>query len=75
MIAVDNATIAQYAKVICRPYPQIEVMQSNIHSVDVKADAIVCEWMGYFLLYEGFVYDVIKARNKMLMPGGVIIPD
>ena len=31
--------------------------------------------MGYFLLYEGFVYDIIKARDRLLKPGGLIMPD
>jgi type I protein arginine methyltransferase len=31
--------------------------------------------MGYFLLYESFVYDVIKARDKLLKPGGIMLPN
>lgn len=31
--------------------------------------------MGYFLLYESFIYDIIKARDRLLKPGGLILPD
>ena len=31
--------------------------------------------MGYFLLYESFIYDIIKARDKLLKPGGIVLPD
>jgi protein arginine N-methyltransferase 1 len=38
-------------------------------------DVIVSEWMGYFLLYESVIYDVIKTRDCLLKPGGLIMPD
>ena len=41
----------------------------------VQVDVIVAEWMGYCLLYEGFVYDIIRARDKHLKPGGTVMPD
>ena len=31
--------------------------------------------MGYFLLYEAFIYDIIEARNWLLKPGGLVLPD
>lgn len=40
-----------------------------------QVDIIVCEWMGYFLLYENFLKDVILARDKYLKPGGMILPN
>jgi len=73
--AVDQAQIAEYAKVICRPFPQITVLRQDVNLLDSRYDIIVCEWMGYFLLYEGFVYDIIKARDRLLKPGGLIMPD
>ena len=38
-------------------------------------DVIVSEWMGYFLLYEGMLDTVIKARDKYLAPGGLVLPN
>lgn len=74
--AIDNATIAEYAKEICKPYSQITVLKQNISELtERKYDIIVCEWMGYFLLYESFIFDIIKARDRLLKPGGLILPD
>ena len=40
-----------------------------------KVDIIVSEWMGYFLLYESMLDTVIYARDKWLVPGGIVYPD
>jgi protein arginine N-methyltransferase 1 len=40
-----------------------------------QVDIIVSEWMGYFLLYESMLDTVIFARDKWLVPDGVILPD
>lgn len=80
VLAVDNATIADYAKHICCNYPTIKVVkcpiQKLINDQEKKHyDVIVSEWMGYFLLYESVIYDVIKTRDCLLKPGGLIMPD
>lgn len=38
-------------------------------------DIIISEWMGYFLLYESMLDTVLFARDKYLVPGGIIFPD
>ena len=38
-------------------------------------DVIVSEWMGYALLYESMLNSVLHARDKWLVPGGVLLPD
>lgn len=38
-------------------------------------DAIISEWMGYFLLFEGMLDTVIYARDHYLTPGGAILPN
>ena len=40
-----------------------------------KVDIIISEWMGYFLFYESMLDTVIYARDKWLVPGGIIMPD
>jgi protein arginine N-methyltransferase 1 len=40
-----------------------------------KVDIIVSEWMGYFLLYESMLDTVLYARDKWMVPGGLILPD
>ncbi|PAA72692.1 hypothetical protein BOX15_Mlig004389g1, partial [Macrostomum lignano] len=39
-----------------------------------KVDAIVSEWMGYCLLYEGMLESVLYARDHCLKPGGAVYP-
>lgn len=40
-----------------------------------KADIIISEWMGYFLLYEWMLETVIAVRDRWLKPQGVMFPD
>eukprot|EP00123_Amoebidium_parasiticum_P013789 comp22151_c1_seq1/m.32447 comp22151_c1_seq1/g.32447 ORF comp22151_c1_seq1/g.32447 comp22151_c1_seq1/m.32447 type:complete len:352 (-) comp22151_c1_seq1:63-1118(-) len=40
-----------------------------------KVDIIISEWMGYALLYESMLDTVLYARDKWLVPGGMIFPD
>lgn len=40
-----------------------------------KVDIIVSEWMGYCLLYESMLDTVLFARDRWLVPGGLIFPD
>ncbi|KAM9994683.1 hypothetical protein ACTFIZ_007828 [Dictyostelium cf. discoideum] len=49
-------------------------MEEVVLPVD-KVDIIISEWMGYFMLYEGMLDTVLYARDKYLVPGGVILPD
>jgi protein arginine N-methyltransferase 1 len=39
-----------------------------------KADLIVSEWMGYFLIYENMLPSVLAVRDKCLKKDGEIIP-
>ncbi len=43
----------------------------NVRQVDI----IVSEWMGYCLLYESMLDTVLFARDKWLVPDGIIFPD
>ena len=39
-----------------------------------KVDIIVSEWMGYCLLYEAMLNSVLWARDKYLVPNGLMVP-
>ncbi len=41
---------------------------------DVKADLIVSEWMGYFLIFERMLPSVLAVRDKCLADDGEMIP-
>eukprot|EP01147_Barroeca_monosierra_P011110 gene11110-7822_t len=40
-----------------------------------KVDVIISEWMGYALLYESMLNTVLRARDKYLNEGGILLPD
>ncbi|XP_077564886.1 uncharacterized protein LOC144180417 [Haemaphysalis longicornis] len=39
-----------------------------------RVDVLVSEWMGHFLLSEGMLESVIDARDRLLKPGGLMLP-
>jgi predicted RNA methylase len=39
-----------------------------------KADVIVSEWIGYFLLFERMLPSVLTVRDRHLKEGGIMIP-
>ena len=40
-----------------------------------KVDIIISEWMGYCLLFESMLDTVLAARDKYLVPDGLMLPD
>jgi protein arginine N-methyltransferase 1 len=55
----------------------IEIINKKVEDVELpeKVDIIISEWMGYFLLYESMLDTVLYARDKWLVPGGLMFPD
>ncbi|XP_023954388.2 uncharacterized protein LOC112057987 [Bicyclus anynana] len=57
----------------------IEVIHSKVEDVklpnDMKVDAIVSEWMGFYLLHEGMLDSVLVARDRFLKEGGEMFPE
>jgi len=39
-----------------------------------SVDVMISEWMGYFLLRESMLDSLIRARDRLLKPGGVMMP-
>jgi hypothetical protein len=57
---------------------KITLLQGKMEEVELpfpKVDIIISEWMGYFLLYESMLDTVLYARDKYLVPNGLIFPD
>lgn len=57
---------------------KITLLQGKMEDVQLPfptVDIILSEWMGYFLLYESMLDTVLYARDKYLVPGGLIFPD
>jgi len=56
----------------------IKIIKGKVEEVILpveKVDVIVSEWMGYCLFYESMLDSVLYARDKWLVPAGVIFPD
>ena len=79
--AVDCSSIIEQAQEIVKANGfegQITLIRGKVEEVELpvdKVDIIISEWMGYFLLYESMLDTVIAARDKWLVPGGLILPD
>ncbi|KFY84334.1 hypothetical protein V500_09395 [Pseudogymnoascus sp. VKM F-4518 (FW-2643)] len=81
VIGVDMSTIIGKAKEIVEVNgltDKITLLQGKMEDVVLpfdKVDIIISEWMGYFLLYESMLDTVLWARDKYLVPNGLIFPD
>ena len=79
--AVEKANIHRHSRRIIEEnnlQHLITVINARIEDVELpveKVDIIICEWMGYFLLYESMLDCVLFARDKWLAPDGLMMPD
>lgn len=57
---------------------KITVIHGRVEDVtlpeDIKADVLISEWMGFYLLHESMLNSVIAARDRFLSPDGVMVP-
>lgn len=79
VILIDNTAIIEDAKELA----QINGLQDKIEffrgdaaefAVDVKADLIISEWIGYFLMEEYMYGAFTSVRDRFLAMGGNVIP-
>uniref|UniRef100_A0A7S3ZIM8 Methyltransferase domain-containing protein n=1 Tax=Lotharella globosa TaxID=91324 RepID=A0A7S3ZIM8_9EUKA len=77
--AVEFTDMAKYAKKLCKandPDGVISVLQQSAEEVilDSRVDIIVSEWMGMFLLRESMLDSLIRVRDRLLKPDGLMMP-
>ncbi|KAL0106544.1 hypothetical protein PUN28_016322 [Cardiocondyla obscurior] len=81
VISVDQSDVIYHAMDIVRENNLSDIItlkRGRLEDISIgveKVDAIISEWMGYFLLFEGMLDTVIYARDHYLTPGGVILPN
>lgn len=81
VMGVDMSNIIEMARKIVDLNglsDKITLIQGKMEEITLpyqKVDIIISEWMGYFLLYESMLDTVLYARDKYLVPGGIIMPD
>ena len=79
--AVDCSSIIMQASKIVEKNgfaDTITLIKGKMEEIELpvpKVDIIVSEWMGYMLLYESMLDTVIFARDKWLVPNGIVFPD
>lgn len=77
--AVDSADIIDFAEQSASKngFTNIKFIKGKIEDVTLPTyvDIIVSDWMGYSLLCENMLESVIYARDKWLIPGGILFPD
>lgn len=56
---------------------RIEFIQTQVEEVDLleKADCVVSEWLGIFALQENMLPSIVSARDRLLKPGGKMLPE
>nr|XP_027097884.1 probable protein arginine N-methyltransferase 6 isoform X1 [Coffea arabica]XP_027097885.1 probable protein arginine N-methyltransferase 6 isoform X1 [Coffea arabica] len=77
--AVDASDIAIQANEVIKANnlsDTVIVLHGRVEDVEIdeEVDVIISEWMGYMLLYESMLGSVIRARDRWLKPGGLILP-
>jgi len=70
-VAVKNGYGPDVIEFVCGSPSTLEHLPGGLESVDI----IVSQWMGYFLMYEARLGEVLCARDKWLKPGGLLFPD
>ncbi|XP_073034128.1 protein arginine N-methyltransferase 1.1-like isoform X2 [Primulina eburnea] len=79
--AIECSSMAVMAKEIVKQNgfsDVITVIQGKVEEIELpvaQVDVIISEWMGYFLVYENMLNTVLYARDKWLVPGGLVLPD
>ena len=78
--AIEASNIVKTCKDSIRSrgfHHQVEIMHARAEDVtwlQLRADVIVSEWIGYFLLFERMLPSVLAIRDRHLKEGGVMIP-
>lgn len=79
--AIDCSSIIEQAMQIVKDNgfdSVITLIRGKVEDVVLpvpKVDIIISEWMGYALLYESMLPTVLLARDRWLVPGGLVMPD
>merc|ERR1719359_1266964 len=63
-VAEKNGYGSEVLEFVCSSASALEQLPGGLESVDI----IVSEWMGYFLMYEARLTEVLCARDKWLKP-------
>lgn len=80
MYAIEASNMSKLCQSVVRQNKLddiIEVVHGRVEDVTLpidKADVIISEWMGFYLLHEAMLNSVIVARDKWLSYNGIMVP-
>ena len=77
VVAVERSGMAAKARDVAAANgvgDVVEVVEDDVKNVDGSFDVIISEWMGSFLLGESMLPAVLGARDRLLKPGGRMMP-
>ena len=80
MFAIEASNLSNLCKAIVRQNQLddvIEVIHGKVEEVVLpikKADILISEWMGFYLLHEAMLNSVIVARDRWLGVDGLMVP-
>src|SRR5262245_40958571 len=74
--AVERSPFIRAAQAVARAngFDRIEFFHGEDVSVPTPVDVIVSEWMGHFVFNESMLESLIRMRDRLLVPGGVMVP-
>eukprot|EP00929_Paragymnodinium_shiwhaense_P088252 TRINITY_DN48534_c0_g1_i1.p1 TRINITY_DN48534_c0_g1~~TRINITY_DN48534_c0_g1_i1.p1 ORF type:complete len:353 (-),score=98.02 TRINITY_DN48534_c0_g1_i1:49-1107(-) len=70
-VARKNGFGEEALEVVCADPANLEALPGGLKEVDI----IISEWMGYCLLYEARLGEVLRCRDRWLRRGGLMFPD
>mmetsp|Transcript_21513 Transcript_21513/g.62296 ORF Transcript_21513/g.62296 Transcript_21513/m.62296 type:complete len:376 (-) Transcript_21513:47-1174(-) len=70
-VASANGFGQDRLRFVCGTADKLDCLPEGVEQVDI----IISEWMGYFLMYEARLGELLRARDRWLKPGGLLFPD
>ncbi|XP_037523926.1 protein arginine N-methyltransferase 3 [Rhipicephalus sanguineus] len=79
VVGIDQSGVVYNAMDIVRENglsERVNLVHGRVEELELpeRVDVLVSEWMGYFLLFEGMLESVLQARDRLLRPGGLMLP-
>ncbi|KAH6923981.1 hypothetical protein HPB50_010117 [Hyalomma asiaticum] len=80
VVGIDQSGVVYNAMDIVRENglsERVTLVHGRVEELELpeRVDVLVSEWMGYFLLFEGMLDSVLQARDRLLRPGGLMLPN
>ncbi len=74
--AVDRSSMVVAAQAVARAngFHRIEFFCDDEVNLPTPVDVIVSEWMGHFVFNESMLEPLLRARDRYLRAGGIMIP-